>query len=383
MRLRSYFVIAISLTSLAWLSLASAQEVVPSEAHDSVNPPKISPTTGGKTEAQSEHTVVPGDNLWDLCARYLNNPWYWPRVWSYNPELSNPHWVYPGQIVRFFPSGQLPSQLDTIETSGQFEVPDTVEDDIDSELVPGELVSMSGDFVRAKTLGFLKLNRNAYVTKDDEKGLGKIYASREEKEYLSEFDSIYIHFKNAPDVKVGQQYSIMRTIQKIHHPITEKLVGYQIMVLGICQVVKMDESAVTAIITTSVQPIKRGDRIGPLMPQLAKRISPKANSVELRGYVVGSKVGHMTLLGETHMVFIDQGKQQGVEEGNTFDVVRREDSLFIPGSGKEANRWDTKVPPEIYGRIMVVDARDNASTGIVIAAMRELRVGDRVYMGVQ
>src|SRR5262249_55409646 len=47
------------------------------------------------------HVVETGDTLWDLSGRYLNNNWMWPRVWSYNPHITNPHWIYPGQVIRF------------------------------------------------------------------------------------------------------------------------------------------------------------------------------------------------------------------------------------------------------------------------------------------
>src|SRR5262245_26354090 len=55
---------------------------------------KVSPTSGGRETAPGEeHTVVRGDTLWDLSQRYLGNPWYWPKVWSYNPQIDNPHWI--------------------------------------------------------------------------------------------------------------------------------------------------------------------------------------------------------------------------------------------------------------------------------------------------
>src|SRR4051794_22822885 len=42
------------------------------------------------------HVVQSGDTLWDLCSKVLNSPWYWPKIWSYNPQITNPHWIYPG-----------------------------------------------------------------------------------------------------------------------------------------------------------------------------------------------------------------------------------------------------------------------------------------------
>src|SRR6478609_8403779 len=46
------------------------------------------------------HLVQRGDTLWDLCNRYYQNPWAWPKVWSYNPQIANPHWIYPGDQLR-------------------------------------------------------------------------------------------------------------------------------------------------------------------------------------------------------------------------------------------------------------------------------------------
>ncbi|MBN2498806.1 MAG: LysM peptidoglycan-binding domain-containing protein [Deltaproteobacteria bacterium] len=377
MRLRSIPALALSLLLAAG---ATAQEVKPPEASDSIRP---TPAQGGQTEAQAEHTVAPGDTLWDLCARYLNNPWYWPRVWSYNPEIYNPHWIYPGQMVRFYPTGALPGQMDTLEVSGEFEIPDEVPDDVEEELVPENLVTSSDRLSYQVPRGQIRLRRNAFVAKEDLDAMGSIYASRSERQFLAELDPVYLHFKDRSAVQVGQKYAIMRSIEEIYHPITERFIGYYIRVLGICHVVNVGEEAVTAIITTSLEPIERGDKIGPLLPDFTKNIASKPNGVELRGYVIGSKISGLTLLGEHHIVFLDQGSKQGVEAGNIFDVVRREDSLFLPGSGKEENRWDPKVPPEIYARIMVIDTRENASTGMVIASIREVRVGDRVYMAVK
>src|SRR5262245_30348463 len=57
------------------------------------NPPQVSET----------HAVQSGDTLWDLCSKYLNSPWYWPKIWSYNPQITNPHWIFPGNELRFYP----------------------------------------------------------------------------------------------------------------------------------------------------------------------------------------------------------------------------------------------------------------------------------------
>ena len=50
------------------------------------------------------YVVVPGDTLWHICTRFFDDPEYWPTLWSLNnEELANPHYIYPGQILRFRP----------------------------------------------------------------------------------------------------------------------------------------------------------------------------------------------------------------------------------------------------------------------------------------
>ena len=56
------------------------------------------------------HVVRSGDTLWDICWYYFNDPWQWPKVWSYNPQISNPHWIYPGDLVRLLPRGVFAQQ---------------------------------------------------------------------------------------------------------------------------------------------------------------------------------------------------------------------------------------------------------------------------------
>src|SRR4030042_2008264 len=76
---------------------------------------------------EQEHIVITGDTLWDISARYKNNPWYWPRIWSYNPQISNPHWIYPGQRIRFLSDGQLPTEI--TEVKGTFDMPQVGEEE--------------------------------------------------------------------------------------------------------------------------------------------------------------------------------------------------------------------------------------------------------------
>jgi hypothetical protein len=66
----------------------------------------------GSVPPPDTYTVRPGDTLWDLSGRFLNNPWYWPKVWSFNPEITNPHWIDPGNVLRFCPGSDAVGRTD-------------------------------------------------------------------------------------------------------------------------------------------------------------------------------------------------------------------------------------------------------------------------------
>ena len=71
--------------------LISAEEVPPASAEEVPVPAFINLDTVDLSVAPEEYTVVQGDTLWDISEANLKSPWYWPKVWSLNPQISNPH----------------------------------------------------------------------------------------------------------------------------------------------------------------------------------------------------------------------------------------------------------------------------------------------------
>src|SRR5215207_102002 len=50
-------------------------------------------------DAPKRYTVKRGDTLWDISTMFLRDPWLWPEVWYVNPQVENPHLIYPGDVL--------------------------------------------------------------------------------------------------------------------------------------------------------------------------------------------------------------------------------------------------------------------------------------------
>src|SRR5262249_8924184 len=259
------------------------------------------------------HTVVRGDTLWDLSQHYLGTPWYWPKVWSYNPEIANPHWIYPGNQVRFFfPVGEeVPTRVEAVRSSGP-RSPDAIDIEDRTE------VQVSGR-IAYRPSAAIPIARSGFVTPDELERAGTISASPSEALMLTYPEKVYISFPIKDTVKVGERYLVFRPNGEIIHPVTDRRFGYLTQVVGTVRVIKKNAELVTAQIEPdSLDEIHRGDRIGPAGEKLVVPVAQRANEKALRGFVLGALVPYLTLLGEHALILIDQGTQQGVQLGNTF-----------------------------------------------------------------
>jgi hypothetical protein len=349
----------------------------------------------GAVPPPDTYTVRPGDTLWDLSGRFLNNPWYWPKVWSYNPGISNPHWIDPGQIIRFYPSAEeAPTRVEPIEGAPMAEAepeaepeevaaPKELEDLSRSELGGGplideEAVAVSGPY----KIGYVAphsttARHETFVTRREIEESGELVGAFEEKLMLSTTDQTYARFKGSVPVKKGEAYVIYRTEREIRHPVTGEIFGFQTVVVGAGRVTAVEEKAVKITITQTFEPIERGALLGPWSERFVKQVARKRNGRSLTGAILGAQQEILTMLGEHHVVFIDKGKNDGVEEGNVFKVVRAGDPY---GGPLNAAPWDDSLPKEDVGDLLVIDVKEHASTALVVRSLVELYLGDRIEM---
>ncbi|MCK6551948.1 LysM peptidoglycan-binding domain-containing protein [Myxococcota bacterium] len=336
-------------------------------------PPKAETAAGaqGSPQVAETHSVQGGDTLWDLCSKYLNSPWYWPKIWSYNPQITNPHWIYPGNELRFYPSDEnLPTN---VEISRQVSMPSSEGDEDGSST---EALDQA-DLVR--TVGNLKVGRTipssyfqsyvGFVSNQEHEQAGEIVNAESEAYMLADFDKTYVKLKSA--AKKGENYAVYRTIKSIEHPVSGEPYGYAVEIIGGITIVDTSATVATAQVAQAYRPIERGDFVSRWPESSGQRVAPAPNQTEAQGYIIESLGEVIEEIGEHHVVFIDRGRSHGVQVGNTFTVVARGDLYTRETQG---------LPNEDVGQLLVVDVQEKSATAVVVASLRELSVGDKVEM---
>ncbi len=312
------------------------------------------------TPAPETYVVRPGDTLWTLSQRFLNNPWYWPRVWSYNQDLDNPNWIFPGRQVRFYPTNDAPMPQASQEG----------EEELDFEEVAGGGFESEGMAGRFSDLGNGRRRREFFVPNEKLSEAGQVLNSPEEKQFLSMTDRSYIKLKkqSAP----GDVLQVFRPTRELRHPVTGAPLGRLVEMVGELQVDVLSREQALGTIIASWDIIERGDYVAEL-PADTEAVRNIENTKNIKGYVVDTGKAKLNFIGENFLVVLDKGESDGVAVGNTFTIVR---------AGDPYTRQFAGMADEDIGEIVIVEVSKNVSTGVLANANREIVPGDRVEMRV-
>jgi hypothetical protein len=323
---------------------------------DDANPEEPS-LQGGPTSGDT-YVVRRGDTLWSISSSFLRSPWAWPKLWSYNPAITNPHWIYPGDVIRL----------------GSERAPETQAPVAKPEKPTRILEKPRGTVDRRVTL-----QQHGFVEPGELDSAGTIVGSKEEKIMLATLDEAYVDFKNGKPLELGKRYTVYKPIRTVYHPVTKKRLGEVVEIFGDAEVRPVtDGNIARVVIVDSFNPIERGFKVGPL--KKTYRIGdPKPARVDLKAVVV-TTLRLVELIGTNMLAFVDVGRADGVEIGNRMLVVRRGDG-YQPVLARGTPVDDPRFPRETIAEMIIVDLRgDHLATGVVTSAVKEANVGDRVEM---
>ena len=314
------------------------------------------------------YTVVKGDTLWDISGTFLSRPWLWPEIWQINPQIENPHLIYPGdQIALVYVDGQPRLSLSRGDAGR------TV------KLTPSDTVSLSPQ-IRATPLesaiptialdsiqGFLVQNRVVEPEFLDESPY--VLEGESERLIIGAGDRVYVR-GNLPD---GESFSVVREGPLYRDPITREVLGQEATYIGLGTAVSQERDIATLQVSSTREEIAIGDRV---LATEERRVNsnffPSEPDVEVDGQII-SVFGGVSQVGQYDVVVINRGEREGVEVGNVLAIYKL-GNLVRDRIAKEAIR----LPSERAGLLMVFRTFEKLSYGIVLATELPLAVSDEV-----
>ncbi|TQV70689.1 LysM peptidoglycan-binding domain-containing protein [Exilibacterium tricleocarpae] len=319
-----------------------------------------------KPDHPDRYTVVKGDTLWDISDKFLQNPWMWPEIWHVNPQISNPHLIYPGDTIALIYIDGRP--LLTVERGPkQFKMSPG-----DTKLSPSIHVLPLGDAIPAIPLDEIDnfLSRSRILDAGQLEAAPHVIAAEGGRLVVGAGDFLYARGEFADDVPV---YGVYRQGDVYVDPETEEVLGYQAMDIGTAKYRTLEEDIATLTVTRTTQEIRIRDR---LLPHEERSIEstffPSPPESDIEGVIMAVE-GGVSQVGKLDVVILNRGDREGLKVGNVLAVYKHGVRV------RDRVRGDTvTLPDERAGLLMVFRTFDKMSFGLILESDQPLSVSDKV-----
>jgi LysM repeat protein len=318
--------------------------------------------------APDSYVVKRGDTLWGIAKVFLRDPWYWPEIWQVNPQIQNPHLIYPGDTLRLvFIDGQPQILLQRGDAA-------RVEPRVRSEPLESAITTIPYATVAAF------MSRPSVLDREQIKHAPYLLATRDLHVVMSEGDTLYARGFTDP-AELGAHYNIVRVGDPLIDPDDNRVLGYDGIFTGSGHVTRQGDPT-TLIMTESSRESRAGDKLIAGGVDVPLDFIPSAPRTKTNGRIIAVADG-VTIIGQYEVVVVNRGARDGLAPGNVlgvFDrgpIVRDTDkkgffNLDSLGAQKVA------LPSERTGTFMVFKTFDNISYGLIMEATNLIRVGDKI-----
>jgi LysM repeat protein len=361
---------------------SAAEDNGPAEAETvTSNLPDLPPDQDGSTTVVTEsvapinpsapksYTVQRGDTLWGLAAKFLKDPWLWPEIWYVNPEVSNPHRIYPGDTLRLaMGSDGKPAAVQVVHNPGSATK-------LEPLLRSSELDAPIANIPYSVIAAFL--SRPGVLTRQQVEAAPYVLALRDQHMIAGTDNSIYVRKLNAAE---GERYNILHVGDRLTDPDGGHNLGYLASYAGTAQVTRGGNPA-SAVITDSAHEIVAGDVLVPETAGAVGDFIPHSPKVPVKAHILAI-VNGLHLAGQYMVVALSRGSQQGIEPGHVLRAMDsgeqvRDRCASINAIGT-CTAHNVKLPAEPSGTMLVFRVYDRMSYALVLDETRPLSVGDLV-----
>jgi hypothetical protein len=310
--------------------------------------------------APTTYIVKKGDTLWGISGMFLEKPWLWPELWDVNPQIDNPHLIYPGDELYLVWEGGKPRLR--------------MKRGRDVKLSPTMRVSpldLAIPIIPLDEIGaFLKNHR--IVDGGELAGSAYVVAGAQGHLISAPGDRIFGR-GGFPDGE--RTYGIYRPGEAYVDPVTDEILGYQAQDVGNAKLLSPNQDDVVELEVTRVtEEVRITDRLLPIEEKIIDAtFHPRAPDREIEnGYMIAVD-GGVTQIGAMDIVVLNKGKRDGLEPGQVLAIYQTGELVF-----DEIAQEHVRVPDVRAGLAMVFDPFEKASYAIVLKADRVLSVGDKV-----
>ena len=319
--------------------------------------------------APDSYVVKRGDTLWGISKVFLRDPWFWPEIWQVNPQIQNPHLIYPGDTLRLVYIDGRPTIM---LQRGDFA---RVLPRVRSQPLEGSVTSIPYETVAAF------MSKPSVLSPEQIKGAPYVLASRDLHVAISDGDTVYARGFTAP-VALGTHYNVVHVGEALRDPDDNRIVGYDGIFTGAGHVTR-DGDPVTLVLTESARESVAGDKLFVGGVDVALDFIPSAPKSKITGRIMLVSNG-VSVIGQYEVVVINRGVTDGLVPGNilsiyqTGEVIADTENKGFLNSTSRLGATKVKLPDERNGTFMVFKTFDHLSYGLVMEATNIIRVGDRV-----
>ena len=307
------------------------------------------------------YTVQRGDTLWDIASMFLQDPWYWPEIWQINPQVENPHLIFPGDILSLAYLNGRP--VINLERGVASRLSPRVRVEPLEEAIP----TLPFDVIRAF------LSRPSVLERDQIDNLPYILSSPDGRLISGAGNRVYIRGTNADR---GQIFNIVHVGDPLVDPDDNDVIGYEGIFVGQGRVARTGDPS-TLLLTETAREALNGDRLLPEESLVPQNYYPRAPESDIDGSII-SVLDGVSLIGQYQVVVINRGTRHGLEPGHVLRVWQTGEVIRDRFGKGGLIGEKVQLPDEPAGTMMVFRIFDRMSYGLVMEATSEIKVLDAV-----